>query len=184
MRIFIAEIIKNLKKGSFISNLTVVIFEVGLTSWIVDLVPVSNDIGKLILAATHDYKKNTVDGYYKKILEESCEAVSGLPMEIEIIVREMNPENKINEVDNSETEDNYTFENFIVGESNKMAHASAFAVAKKPIKNNYNPLVIYGSSGVGKTHLMSAIKNSINKIKFGNQVLTPELFKTNNYSAE
>lgn len=54
----------------------------------------------------------------------------------------------------------YTFENFIVGESNKFAQAAALAVAKNP-GSAYNPLFIYGPSGLGKTHLMSAIANRI-----------------------
>ena len=52
----------------------------------------------------------------------------------------------------------YTFDNFIVGSSNKFAHAACVAVAKMPAKN-YNPLFIYGPSGIGKTHLLYAITN-------------------------
>ncbi len=56
----------------------------------------------------------------------------------------------------------YTFENFIVGNSNKFAHAACTAVAAHPAEN-YNPLFIYGPSGLGKTHLMSAVVNEIKK---------------------
>ena len=52
----------------------------------------------------------------------------------------------------------YTFDNFIVGSSNKFAHAACVAVANHPAKN-YNPLFIYGPSGIGKTHLLYAITN-------------------------
>ncbi len=54
----------------------------------------------------------------------------------------------------------YTFDNFIVGSSNKFAHAACFAVAENPAQN-YNPLFIYGPSGLGKTHLLYAVTNKI-----------------------
>ena len=56
----------------------------------------------------------------------------------------------------------YTFDNFIVGNSNKFAHAAAMAVAEKPSSNIYNPLFIHGNSGVGKTTLLNRLDNSLN----------------------
>ncbi len=62
----------------------------------------------------------------------------------------------------SNLKNKYTFDNFIVGNSNKFAHAAALSVAENP-GNMYNPLFIYGNSGLGKTHLMHAIGNFISE---------------------
>ena len=58
---------------------------------------------------------------------------------------------------------NYNFENFIVGSSNKLAHAASWRVATAELGTVYNPLFIYGNSGLGKTHLMMAIQDELRK---------------------
>ena len=58
----------------------------------------------------------------------------------------------------------YNFENFVTGGSNRFAHAAAFAVAESPAES-YNPLFIYGSSGLGKTHLLHAIGHYATKLR-------------------
>lgn len=67
---------------------------------------------------------------------------------------------KIYDVDSSNLQPRYTFGNFIIGETNKFAYAAAMAVASAPGKQ-YNPMFIYGSVGLGKTHLLQAIGNQI-----------------------
>lgn len=71
----------------------------------------------------------------------------------------------------------YKFENFVVGDNNKFAHAVAMAVAKAPAQK-YNPLFIYGNSGLGKTHLMQAIGHYT---LFNNPKLKVKYTKTEDY---
>ena len=76
-------------------------------------------------------------------------------------------------------DDEYSFSNFVVGSSNKFAHAAAIAVARKPAVA-YNPLFIYGPSGLGKTHLLGAISGEFTQTFPGKQVIyvTSEEFTT------
>jgi len=74
----------------------------------------------------------------------------------------------------------YKFDNFVVGENSRFAHAAAFAVAQNPAKK-YNPLFIYGASGLGKTHLMQAIGHHI---VFNKPKLRVRYIKTEEYVNE
>ena len=67
----------------------------------------------------------------------------------------------------------FTFDRFIVGNNNRFAFAAAEAVAKRPA-NAYNPLFIYGSVGIGKTHLLHAIANEISKQNLNVCLVTSE----------
>ncbi|MGP1438952.1 MAG: chromosomal replication initiator protein DnaA [Treponema sp.] len=68
-----------------------------------------------------------------------------------------------NENQNNDLNEKYTFENFIIGPSNNYAANAAIAVANNPGKTPYNPLLIYGGVGLGKTHLLQAIGNRVHK---------------------
>lgn len=140
------------------------IAEVGFNAFIKDIFPIKMQDGKLILGIANEFKKQAVEAYYKEILEKCCTNIMGLPLKIELQATQNDEigDDKIELARATSIDSIYTFDNFVVGSSNKFAHAASLAVANNPAKA-YNPLFIYGNSGVGKTHLMLAIKNYINE---------------------
>ena len=133
--------------------------------WLADIVPIEMKDGKFTASIYSDYKKSIVDSNFKQKLEDSFLEVVGIPIKFELLLSDENgavvdKNNQKNEDDTFES--HFTFENYIAGSSNRFALAAAMAVAEAPA-TNYNPLVIYGNSGVGKTHLLLAIKNDIAK---------------------
>ncbi len=99
-------------------------------------------------------EKSSTDALKDRIFSEEAENSS----------LEVHEEQKISEYSMKILKPEYTFENFIVGNSNKFAHAACTAVAQRPAQD-YNPLFIYGPSGLGKTHLICAIVNYIKNKK-------------------
>ncbi len=133
---------------------------VTLSAWFDDAEVVSLNGDKLIIRASGQFKKEIIEQRFLEPLSDAMNELLGGPIQIHIIVGDETP--------NSSTlvglsfDDEYTFEHFIVGSSNKFAHAAAIAVANNPAEN-YNPLFIYGQSGLGKTHLLHAIGNVIHQ---------------------
>lgn len=87
--------------------------------------------------------------------------------------------NMVVEAWDSQLSENYTFDNFIKGEPNKLARAAAVEIAKNPGKTIFNPLFLFGGSGVGKTHLANAIGNEVCRLNPTARVLyvTANTFK-------
>ena len=144
--------------------------------WLDALEPISMEGNVVTLATDTDFKRNTINSIYLEKLEEQFTIVLGNPIKVEIIIKDDIPttETKFNDIRNSRVLTNkidnivhdnkvtYTFDNFIVGPSNNLAYAAAKAVSQKQ-HEKYNPLFIYGDSGLGKTHLLSAIQNEMTK---------------------
>lgn len=147
------------------------ICDVGFNVWIRDLKPVSLQSGVFILSIYNSIKKGIFDDFYKDRMEECLLQISGLPLKIEVMVADAEaPQNEpAIPVIRPSGDAAYTFENFIVGSSNRFAHAASLAVAESP-SVVYNPLYIHGNSGVGKTHLVLAIKNRIQE-KFPKKIV-------------
>ena len=145
------------------------ISEVAFNCFLKDLKPISLENGEFIISINNEYMRGVVEQNYSDVLKAAIKAVMGIEIELKIIFED--DEEKIIKAeqfsDGLSFEDFFTFDNFIVGSSNRFAHAASSAVADNA-NIIYNPLVIYGPSGVGKTHLMLAIKNHIRK-KFPNK---------------
>lgn len=128
------------------------------------LEPESMDNQSFVLSASNDYIKETVENLYSSIIESAINTVLGI--NIKPVFTVADNEEKIKGAEQQSEgltfEDFFTFDNFIVGSTNNFAYDASMAVAKN---NNivFNPLIIYGPSGVGKTHLLLAIKNYIKK---------------------
>ncbi len=97
---------------------------------------------------------------------------------------ELNSDSYKEAISRSNLNPKYTFETFIVGDGNKHAHATCLAVADMPAQDNFNPLFLYGNSGLGKTHLMQAIAHyilqkdeNINVLYVPSEVFTNEIIE-------
>lgn len=133
-------------------------------SWIEHIEPVKLEGSNAMLCVPNLFHKQTVENFYMDRISRSFQEIFGMVPTITIVTPdEMTAKNSVIDgilSDNADYE--YTFETFIVGSSNKLAHAASLAVAAHP-SGEYNPLLIYGNSGLGKTHLLYAICNEIHK---------------------
>lgn len=153
--------------------------------WIKEVELVSFDSTLAVLSVGTPLKKDFLEKRYMENMRAAFKEVLGVDIDIQVIVSgqegaqpvmptaetavpsyQLDPQPAVPAMPsgiNSKNGDyEYTFETFIVGTSNKFAHAACLAVAQNPGKG-YNPLFIYGGSGLGKTHLLYAIMSEIKK---------------------
>lgn len=142
--------------------------------WLDPLVSVKMNGNIFVLATDIEFKRDTLNSLYVPYIEEQLKKILGVPVKAEIIVdsgivgnkqpisKLINAEPIHDTIESINNKVTYTFDNFIVGPSNNLAFVAAKAVSKKQ-HEKFNPLFIYGESGLGKTHLLSAIQFEMKK---------------------
>lgn len=129
---------------------------VTLTAWFDDAEVTAFEASHLTLHVPNEFKKEIIDSRFIGPLKAALKTLFDDDIEVSIVTGNVTSPPEMVGVPN----DVYTFDHFIVGSSNKFAHAAATAVSKKPAVV-YNPLFIYGQSGLGKTHLLYSIAHEL-----------------------
>ncbi len=148
--------------NSIIGILSSKLTPTSIKTWFEDCTPVALNDGTLILHTTTELKRSILQQRFEGEIKEALREIFSCDFEILILAgdEEYEPAPDINPLPEM---DGYTFENFIVGKCNEFAYAAAKGVVKNPGNKVYNPLFIYGNSGLGKTHLLCAIGTSIHE---------------------
>ena len=146
--------------------------EVSFNTWIKSCEPMSISSDTIKISVPNSFTQDILDKRYKDLVVNAIKAVCSKLYKIEFIIMsddydkdenntpEISKSIIVNDEMSSTLNPKYTFKSFVIGNSNRFAHAASLAVAESPAKA-YNPLFIYGGVGLGKTHLMHAIGHYI-----------------------
>ena len=132
------------------------------TTWFSEAGPGSLDADAFVLLVPNDFTRDWIEGHFRGLLEAIVRDALGDERAVRVVVRELPaparelhaPPRPARSLEGLNPK--YTFDSFVIGSSNRFAHAAALAVAEAPAQA-YNPLFIYGGTGLGKTHLLQAI---------------------------
>jgi len=164
--------------------------EHAINTWFEPVVPVSLADGELILEVPNQFFYEWIDSHYSRTISGALKEASNNRTKYKFIV---SSQGRKKEIDDLKTTTNttqptrqrppnlnkqYTFETFIEGTNNEFAKTASQSVATEPGKSNFNPLIIYGGVGLGKTHLLHAIGNRVvqNNPRLNVVIVTSEKF--------
>jgi chromosomal replication initiator protein len=148
--------------------------DIAFNLWLSPIEIIGFDGKEVRLQFSNAFKRDTVRNQYSSLINDAFEYICGFPVEVVFCC----PEDLMTDDEKSQQDledlknDTFTFDNFIVGPSNKFAYTAAKAIAADPGGQiskagnnlaNYNPLFIYGNSGLGKTHLLNAISYEVQR---------------------
>ena len=137
---------------------------VTINTWFDDVQAVALEDTRLVLYSPTEFKRNIISSRYVPTIQKALRELFSFDFQVEILDEAGMERYRQDQSDDRflAGSEQYTFENFVVGSSNKFAYNAARAVAEAP-GMSYNPLFIYGQSGLGKTHLLYAIAHKVHE---------------------
>jgi chromosomal replication initiator protein len=138
-------------------------------TWVRDAELLTNEDGTFVIGVQNAYARDWLDNRLKSTVKHVLTGIVGTTVEVRFVVWQDDPTEEApdispltplntgaNETPTFHLNNRYSFDSFVVGPSNRLAHAAAMAVAESPARA-YNPLFLYGGVGLGKTHLLHAV---------------------------